>query len=274
MKLFLRLLFVPLLLTSLTFAQMQLKLSNDFEQQTIPTTLESKNQLILPNTSIAPPDAMDFYKGMIMLGLMADVTVPFGDKDTGFRHIAGTGFSIHAMAGYLINQSFLLTLRAGYVKFGTQTTEGSDLGFDYKYEDKYSQIPIFLGAYFLFATKGNFKPYLGLALGAVIQTYNANWVETGLGYDYSFDGSSSTTSFGIAPGLGAYLLLSGVMLNFLAEYNYVFTQPKSVEEDYTYDYTLGKVSDISKIAQDETDNSNEKPSSFSFSVGVSFPLGK
>lgn len=272
MKKFVFLSILGFFISSISFAQMQLKL--DLEKQGLYFIQGSASSLdaVLP-AQIPPSDAMSLYKGMWMIGIMADVSFPFGDD---FKHIAGTAFSAHAMAGYLVAQSFLLTLRAGYVKYATQTEEGSELGFNYKYEDTYSQIPVLLGAYYLFATAGNFKPYIGLALGVFFQTYKANWQETGdFGYNYSFDGSSSTTSFGIAPGLGAYLLLSGVILSIMVEYNYLFTEPKNPEGDTNYTYNLGKPSGFNEISQDATtDNSSSKPSSLSVSLGVSFPIGK
>jgi len=36
----------------------------------------------------------EFLKGMMMLGILADVSFPMG-SDNGFKHITGTGFSGH-----------------------------------------------------------------------------------------------------------------------------------------------------------------------------------
>ena len=272
MKSFSILLVVLLLLSNAVLAQMQLKINSDFDNQNFPSVssdLKSNLLLDLPtNAYVSPPDAMDFKKGLIILGLMADITIPLGDDD-GFKHIAGTAYSAHVMAGYLITQSFLLTLRAGYVNYGTQTEEGSDLGYSYSYEDTYSQIPILLGAYYIFATQGAFKPYIGLSLGVFLQTYAVKWTETyGQGIPaYSLDESFSASSFGIVPGVGAYYMLSSAMIQVAVEYNMLFSGIPVAEETT---YTLGKVSGTNATT---ATNDDVKASSISFLLGVSFPIG-
>lgn len=227
---------------------MQLKLSNDFEHQTYSPTLESKSELILPNTTVTHPDAMNFYKGMIMLGILADVSIPMGEN---FKHVSGTGFSGHVIAGYLLSPEFLIALKAGYIKFATQSEEGTDAGYTYKYEDSFSQIPILLGGYYLFSKGSPFRPYLGLAIGAFIQSYKVNWTESGFGYNYSLDETFSSTSFGVVPALGFYYLLSAVILQASAEYAVLFKDFASAEGETT-----------------------TKASFLSVNFGVSFPLGK
>ena len=272
MKSFSILLVVLLLLSNAVLAQMQLKINSDFENQnfqSVSSDLKSNLLLDLPtNAYVSPPDAMDFKKGLIILGLMADITIPLGDDD-GFKHIAGTAYSAHVMAGYLITQSFLLTLRAGYVNYGTQNEEGSDLGYSYSYEDTYSQIPILLGAYYIFATQGAFKPYIGLSLGVFLQTYAVKWTETyGQGIPaYSLDESFSASSFGIVPGVGAYYMLSSAMIQVAVEYNMLFSGIPVAEETT---YTLGKVSGTNATT---ATNDDVKASSISFLLGVSFPIG-
>ena len=272
MKIFSILLVVLLLLSNAVLAQMQLKINSDFENQnfqSVSSDLKSNLLLDLPtNAYVSPPDAMDFKKGLIILGLMADITIPLGDDD-GFKHIAGTAYSAHVMAGYLITQSFLLTLRAGYVNYGTQTEEGSDLGYSYSYEDTYSQIPILLGAYYIFATQGAFKPYIGLSLGVFLQTYAVKWTETyGQGIPaYSLDESFSASSFGIVPGVGAYYMLSSAMIQVAVEYNMLFSGIPVAEETT---YTLDKVSGTNATT---ATNDDVKASSISFLLGVSFPIG-
>lgn len=272
MKSFSILLVVLLLLSNAVLAQMQLKINSDFENQnfqSVSSDLKSNLLLDLPtNAYVSPPDAMDFKKGLIILGLMADITIPLGDDD-GFKHIAGTAYSAHVMAGYLITQSFLLTLRAGYVNYGTQTEEGSDLGYSYSYEDTYSQIPILLGAYYIFATQGAFKPYIGLSLGVFLQTYAVKWTETyGQGIPaYSLDESFSASSFGIVPGVGAYYMLSSAMIQVAVEYNMLFSGIPVAEETT---YTLDKVSGTNATTATDDD---VKASSISFLLGVSFPIG-
>lgn len=253
-------------------AQMKLQLSQEItgEQPTSFTNnnLESNLNLELPPEVTAPGGIKDFVKGMILLGILADVSLPFGD---GFKHVAGTGYSGHVMASYLVSTSLFLAIRAGYISFGTQTHEGEEFGYAYKYEDSYSQIPILLGAYYLFATSGKFKPYIGLALGVFIQTYSYNWSDDyGYGDPQILEGDASSTGFGIVPAVGFYYILGSVMLHAAVEYAYLFSEGPTVE--YEYENEIQKVSGYNGITQEE-EESVEKPSYLSILLGISFPLG-
>lgn len=155
---------------------------------------------------------------------------------------------------YLLSPSFLLSLRAGYIKFGTQTEEGSSAGYTYKYEDSFSQIPILLGCYYLLSPGSSFRPYLGLAIGAFIQNYAVKWQETGTGYDFNLDESYSSTGFGIVPEIGFYYLLSSFVLQASAGYSLL-------------------LSDIPTAGGETSGESSEKASSVSINLGVSFPIG-
>jgi len=268
MKTFSILLVVLLLLSSAVLAQMQLKLATDFESQdlqTINKELHSNLKLDLAMVDSPPSDALNFYKGLIIAGLMADLTIPMGKED-GFKHLAGTGFSAHAMAGYFITSQFLLALRAGYIKFGTQTEEGPN----YSYEDSYSQIPILIGAYYILAMQGSFKPYLGLSLGLMFQNYRAKWREQfGQGYpDYNLDESFSATSFAIVPGIGVYYILAALMIHLSVEYNLLFSGVPSAENNYNYNLGKGSGFNATTATDDET-----KASSLSINLGVSIPVG-
>lgn len=266
---------VLLVLSNVVLAQMQLKINSDFENlnfQSVSSDVKSNLQLDLPSDMpILPPDAMDFKKGLIILGIMADLSIPLGDED-GFKHVAGTGYSAHVMAGYLINQSLMLTLRAGYINYGTQKEEGSGQGYSYSYEDTYSQIPILLGAYYIFNMQGAFRPYIGMSLGVFMQTYAVKWTETyGQGIPgYSLDESFTATSFGIVPGVGAYYMLASMMINFAVEYNLLFSGIPVAEEDEYVVPTLEKNSGMSAVTATDDEN---KASSISFLLGVSFPIG-
>ena len=261
-----------ILVSSLGMAEMKLKLHSDV-MNTHPQSIFSKNletnlKLDIPAEVAPPADMKDFVKGMIMLGILADVSFPIGD---GFKHVAGTGFSGHVVGSYLVSTSFLISLRAGYITFGTQTEEGTEQGFTYKYEDTYSQIPILLGAYYIFATGSGFKPYIGAALGVYFQTYKVNWMESGFGYDFSLDDSFTNTGFGVVPAVGFYYLLGSVVLQVSAEYALLFSEGPTV--DYNPEVYLEKVSGI---AQDEGtyEETSDKPSYISVNLGVFFPLGK
>jgi hypothetical protein len=263
------LLVVHLLLVSAVLAQMQLKLPAEIENQNI-LSVDSKIlndfQSIPPNFVTSPSEMMNFYKGMIIVGLMADLTIPIGDE---FKLLAGTGFSAHVMAGYMITNQFLLALRAGYIKFGTQTEEGTT-PYVYSYEDSYSQIPILLGAYYILAMQGNFKPYLGASFGMIFQTYSVNQREQfGSGIpDYTFDESFSESSFVIVPGIGVYYLLSAMMIHFAVEYNLLLKGIPQVV--YDYNYSLGKVINIQATT---ATNDDIKANSLSFLLGLSIPIG-
>lgn len=268
-------LFTFLFVSSLNFAELKLKLPAEITGETtssiINKNIEQNLKLDIPVNAVPPADMREFVKGMIMLGILADVSIPMGSDD-GFKHIAGTGFSGHVVGSYLVSTSFLIALRAGYINFGTQTQEGSEAGFSYKYEDTYSQIPILLGAYYLFSTNGSFKPYIGAALGVFFQTYAVNWTE-----EYEFGGepfvldeSFSNTGFGVVPAVGFYMLLGSVVLQAAVEYAILFSEGPTVE--YTYD--PGIVSKVSGVAQEEYEEESEKPSYISVNVGVNFPLGQ
>jgi hypothetical protein len=56
-----------------------------------------------------------------LIGFLLDYTLPFGDEEDGFKHIAGSGFSGHLFASYVIAKSIIIGLRAGYIKYGEKT---------------------------------------------------------------------------------------------------------------------------------------------------------
>jgi opacity protein-like surface antigen len=232
-----------LFVSSLNFAELKLKLpaelTGETKQSIINKNLETNLKLNLP-AEVAPADMRNFVKGMMMVGILADATFPFGED---FKHVAGTGFSGHAMFGYVVAQSFLLTLRAGYVKYSGQTTE-DEFG---SYEDDFSEIPILLGAYYLFGGGNAFHPYIGIALGLYLQTYSFTWHYTAFGQDITEEGDESESKFGVAPGAGFYYFLAATtMLQMAVEYNIIFA-------DY-----LGDSSNITSLA---------------ILLGVSFALG-
>ena len=263
-----------LFVSSISLAELKLKLPAEITGETT-TTIINKNieqnlKLNIPAEVVPPADMKDIVKGMIMLGILADVSFPMGGDD-GFGHIAGTGFSGHVMANYMIAASWMLSLRAGYISFGTQTTEGGDEFSSYKYEDSYSQIPILLGAYYMIATSSAFKPFVGAALGVFIQNYSYTWTFSydigGQTYSDTQEGDASSTGFGVVPAVGFYYLLGSVMLVAAVEYAYIFSELPS-EEEYT-----PPLSKMSRIAQEEEETS-DKASYISVNLGVAFPLGQ
>jgi len=238
-----------------TQAGMKLKLQSDLSKEMTKSLgnhyLESNLKLELP-AELSAPSGQDLYKGLWMIGFLLDYTLPFGDED-GFKHIAGSGFSGHIFASYVLSKAFLIGIRAGYIKYGEQTEEGEN----YKNVDKYNQIPILLTAYYLITTNSGFKPYLGLAFGLFLQTYCYEW-------EYSYSGSEpmtqtgeeSSSSFGIVPTIGFYYFIaSAMMIQFAVEYNYLFSSLP--------------------VGDDDSDSNGDIPkaSSLSILLGLSFALG-
>jgi len=219
-------LFSILLVSSLSInAQMRLSLSQELtgERPTslMENNLESNLKLELPPEATAPAN-FDFKKGLILLGLAADVTLPLGDD---FTNWAGTAFSGHVVLSYLIAKSFMVALQAGYVRFGEKTQE-SITGFEgehSKWSWTHSQIPILLAAYYLFNTGSSFRPYIGLAFGLFL-------LQTSWKYEWNYfdqsqvdEGDDSDTKFGIAPTLGFYYAVSAALLiNVAIQYMYIF----------------------------------------------------
>ncbi len=156
----------------------------------------------------------------------------------------------------MVARSILLQFRAGYNNFGKQTTEASEPGFTYKYEDTFSQIPVLLGAYYMFATGSGFKPYIGLALAIYFQTWAVNWQETySFGKPFSLDESFTNTAFGVVPALGFYYVLSSIMLHAVVEYAFIFSSLPTPEYN------------------GQSEETNEKAKYLSVLLGISFPLG-
>lgn len=270
-----------LLVSSIAFAELKLKLPAEITGETtssiINKNIEQNLKLTIPAEAVPPADMKEFVKGMIMLGILADVSIPMGSDD-GFKHIASTGYSGHIIASYVVATSFLISLRGGYISFGTQTQEGEEFGQTYKWENKYSLIPILLGGYYLIQTGSGFKPYVGAALGVFIQNYEF----TGT---YSYDvfmkvqqetstetADVSSTGFGIVPAVGFYYLLGSVALQVALEYTYLFSELKITGDDYSYT-SLGKESGILGINQEEYEE-NYSANYISINVGVNFPLGQ
>ncbi|NNG27063.1 MAG: hypothetical protein HKM87_06025 [Ignavibacteriaceae bacterium] len=212
MKRTLFILFSFIVVSSLSInAQMKLNLSQEItgEQPTsfMENNLESNLKLELP-PEVTNPAGNEFLK-MWFVGLLADATLPMGD----FGDSWSTGFSAHAMVGYMIARSLLLNVSAGYVTFSEkESVEGVD--------QSYSWIPIFLGLNYVFNPGKKFMPYLGVALGMYFISYSIT--QTIFGQTYDFSGNDS--EFGITPRLGAYFLVSAaILLSISAEYNMIFT---------------------------------------------------
>jgi len=261
------------LVSTLGFAEMKLKLISDFTGETnssfISNNLESNLQLNLPSEVTPPADMMELVKGLMLLGVLGDVSFPMGN-DSGFKHIAGTGWSGHLEFSYMVSPAFRLAFRGGYINFGKQTEEGPG----YSYEDTYSQIPLLIGGYYMIPTGSGFKPYVGLAIGVFFETYAVNWTEDyGVGDPFTLDDSFTATGFGVVPAIGAYYIAGKVLVQLAVEYTYIFSDGPTATYDYSYYYELEKANGV---AQDQTtyEEPTDKASYFSVLLGVSFPIGK
>jgi len=219
----LSLLFIAFLfLSSVTLAGFSLKLSMDItgeqEQTFLNHNLETNLKLELPSHVSNPGEMGSFMKGMWVLGLLADVAFPFGDD---FKHVAGTGYSIHAIASYAVAAQVLISLRAGYQVFGGQTSE-DEYG---SYEDDYYQIPFLLSAYFLLG-RGAFNPYIGLALGIYL-TYRSmkyTYYNSPLpGQSQTIESDPSQTGLGVSPEVGFYYWMAATtMIQVAVAYHYLY----------------------------------------------------
>ena len=272
---------IILAVTVTTNAEMKLKLSSSITGETpqtfINNDLTSNLKLEVPAKVSTMGGMKDFVMGMILLGILADLTIPLGDENSGFKHIAGTGFSGHLMAAYVLSTALLLKLNIGYIKYGTQTSSEDFGGTTWSFEDKFSQIPIMLGLYYLISTHSAFKPFIGLALGIVIQsyTYKGTWSQSFGGQTYSGGESAdkSTTAFGISPSFGFYYIVGSVMLTLAVEYLHILSDLKLSDSDYTINNVLQKNNNPLNINQEaDTSGDSYSPKSFSINFGVAIPL--
>jgi hypothetical protein len=197
-------------------AGMKLQLRSDLSNEHTATfgnhNFQSNMQLKLP-AEFAPSGRMELIKGLFLIGLMLDVTFPLGDDFTSF---AGTGFSGHAFVAYMVARSIMLTLSAGYIKFGDKDFGSEGEGFSQTWS--HSQIPILLGLNYFFNMKGALRAYIGLALGLFILRDS---------YKYTFfnetdEQSESNSKFGIVPRVGLIYMTAAIILSLEVTYSLIF----------------------------------------------------
>ncbi len=199
-----------IIVSSFGFAQMKLQLPTEItgesSQSFLNHDLESNLKLDLPQQITAPGG--EFMK-MWLIGIMADVTFPMGDLGDAWS----TAFSGHAMVGYMIARSIMISLSVGYVKFTEkESIEGADNSF--------SWIPLLLGANYIFNPGKKFMPFIGFALGLYFISQSFSYSFLG----QNIDESVTNTEFGIAPRVGAMVLVSAaIMISLALEYNMIFT---------------------------------------------------
>lgn len=216
MKRTLLILFSFLVVSSLSInAQMKLNLSqeitNEKQNDLVENNLESNLKLELP-PEVTNPGGNEFLK-MWFVGLLADATFPLGDFGEGWS----TGFSVHAMLGYMIARSLLLNVSAGYVSFSEKESFPDQ-------ERCFSWIPISLGLNYVFNPGRKFMPFIGLAAALYFISWSNTYTYTSLGQTQTQTSETNDTEFGIIPRLGAYYMVSAaILLSLTAEYNMIFT---------------------------------------------------
>jgi opacity protein-like surface antigen len=224
------------------YTQSKLKLLSDISMIS-PIKLEvseSETELNSDLPTGLPADITKLIPGSFMIGLLADVSFPFGED---FKTYAGTGFSGHVFAGYSVLNTLLLTLKVGYIKFGEKETDLTQFfkiaQEDYTITQTNSQIPILFGGQYIFGIdpscmsciSGSLaQPYVGFQMGVFFKTYKQteNYPDySGLGKisqtTASIESTSSETIFGVVPTVGSYYDISeNIKLNFNIEYSYLF----------------------------------------------------
>jgi len=237
------LLIATIFLSVSIYAQIKLKPPSD-----ISIISQNKIEISEPESDLnsdlpadLPNDITKLIPGSFMIGLLADVSFPFGED---FKKYAGTGFSGHVFAGYSVLNTLLLTLKVGYIKFGEKETNLG--GFakitqeEYTITETNSQIPILLGGQYTFGIdpscmsciSGSLaQPYVGFQLGFFFKTYKQtfNFPDYFLGKisqtTATSEETSTSTIFGIVPTVGTYYDISeNIKLNFSLEYSYLFEE--------------------------------------------------
>jgi hypothetical protein len=195
-----------------------------------------------------PGDEGKLIPGSIIIGLLGDVTFPFGED---FKKYAGTGWSGHVYAGYSFLNTLQFTLKVGYIKFGEQDVDFSQLAKttqeEYTQTLTNSQIAILLGIIYTIGldpsclglpnciTGGSLLPYVGFQIGPFFKTwksivtlpfYEANKsLQKSAQTSGTTEETESSTIFGIVPTIGAYYgITDKIRLNVGLEYSYLFEE--------------------------------------------------
>jgi hypothetical protein len=206
--------FTFLMVSSVGFSQMKLQLFSEIANEK-PVTfsshiLEPNLKLELQPEIILPTNENNLSEPPWLIGFLLDVSLPGGDLENKLE----TGYSGHFYAGYFVSTTFLLSLRIGYIKFGTGVIE--DDYYKSKYEQSY--VPLLLGFYYVFETGGAFRPYFGLALGPMIQSYSR--IITLYRVNSISTHSDTELTFGLVPELGFYYFVaSTTMIQFSVSYS-------------------------------------------------------
>ncbi len=225
-----------ILVSSFSFSQMKLNLPSGFETEENLSSLK-----LVINKAETLPDATSLIPGTIMIGLLGDVTFPFGEE---FKNYAGTAWSIHGMGAYVLSP-IALALKVGYIRFGEVET-------DLNFFEKSTQFSETLKAYnsqFVIAAAllyffsglspscvtgtgvGSFNPFVGIAICLIFKNYVSSLVTNyGLSkvsntLQLEEDYEESSTIFAISPSVGTLFQLSkDISLILSADYYYLFDE--------------------------------------------------
>ncbi|UCH65604.1 MAG: hypothetical protein JSW63_00280 [Ignavibacterium sp.] len=202
--------------------------------------------------SEAPADATKLIPGSFLVELLGDVTFPFGEV---FKTYAGTAWSIHGMAGYVL-EPIIVSLKVGYIRFGDVETDLSSLEKSSQFE-KFTayntQVVIALVALLTLSgldpicptpscltpiTLAGFEPFIGVGLCLILKNYfqtiaytaGANKLVKTLQNGSEFEDSS--TIFALTPSVGTFFQVSDdIRLILSADYYYLFDKADEEIED-------------------------------------------
>jgi len=235
-----------IVVSSISIAQMKLHLPAEIEgEERVLINKLVLNKEGTNNASYVPSDESKLIPGSFLVGLLGDVTFPFGEA---FKHYAGTAWSIHGMGGYVLDP-IMVALKVGYIRFGEVETDFSSLAKSSQYEifTAYNtQVVLALVALLTLSgldpicptpscltpiTLAGFEPFVSfgicLILKQYIQTYALNMIAnktTGtLQNGDTFEDNS--TIFAITPSVGTFYQVSDdIRLILSADYYYLFDE--------------------------------------------------
>lgn len=231
-----------ILISSFSFSQMKLNLPSDMNEE------ETSNLKLVLDKTETPADATSLIPGTFMIGLLGDITFPFGEV---FKTYAGTGWSIHGFGEYSILNSLSIGAKVGYIKFGEVETDFNTFNKTSRISEGIKQtnsqvILAFLIKYLLggdptclggFLSGGIIQPFIALQLCLILKAYTA--IYPGLleinkiqNTSQSNEFEDNSTIFGISPSVGTYIKVSkDIRLIFSADYYYLFDKADETIDD-------------------------------------------
>lgn len=158
-------------------------------------------------------------KAQFSLGVQASAALPMGAFGDGY----GTGFGGLLTGYYGLSKNLMINFQTGYITFSAK--EGSSSA-----DATFNVIPINVGGRYLLS-EASFRPYVGLDLGMFSSTSKMTIKSPGFppfipASEQTVEASS--TDFGIAPNLGAFIKMGESMdLDITAKYNMIMTEGES-----------------------------------------------